>query len=88
MACSHFVARSGSLRPHRLEVRDLFPWVAANGFRERVAPLTPDEMDQEPWSALPPKCRKTFGAFALDMVQILPSRGLTLARRVVHDLRQ
>ena len=36
-------------------------------------------MHQEPYSTLPKVCRQTFGAFARDIVQIIPSRGLRLA---------
>jgi hypothetical protein len=52
------------------------------GHKEYVALLASEEIDQEPYRGLPSVCRKTFGAFARDIVKILPSRGLRLARPV------
>ena len=49
------------------------------GRREYAALVTPEEMKQEPCSTLPRVCRQTFGAFARDMVQIMPSRSPQLA---------
>ena len=43
--------------------------------REYVALVTPEEMNQEPYSTLPRVCRQTLGAFARDIVHIMPSRG-------------
>jgi hypothetical protein len=37
------------------------------GKKEYVALLTPAEMEAEPYHALPPICRKTFGKFAQDV---------------------
>ena len=45
------------------------------GWRKYVALVTPEEMNQEPYNTLPRVCRQTFGAFARDLAQIIPSRG-------------
>ena len=51
----------------------------ARGCKAYVALVTPKEMHQEPYCALPRVCRQTFGAFARDIVHIIPSRGPRLA---------
>ena len=49
------------------------------GRREYVALVTPEEVNQSPYSTLPKVRRQTFSAFARNIVQITPSRGPRLA---------
>ena len=51
------------------------------GRKEYVALLTSEEIDQEPYRALPSVCRHTFSDFVRGIVKVLPSRGLRLAGR-------
>ena len=53
------------------------------GWREYVALVTPEQMNQEPYSTLPRVCRQSFGAFARNIVHIIPYRGPHLAGRGV-----